>query len=206
MAEKKGGPKDKDKASGNNQFGNNQPEDTEVDTQLLRNWVFTPMDIPTLIKVGGAAVKGGEKVYEWLNKEGPLSIQILDSYKNPMEAMYVVEMRATNVTVHSIYLDSFDLVIPTPQTNLPISSSNPRIKFGKSVSSSVAPEQNKPKLIRPRESLTFFIGFTPPNAKQLEIGFLNQRRNLGSGNIGYWVLNEESVRTKAVEFSIRLTD
>src|SRR3990170_2937689 len=80
-------------------------------------WVPT-WEVPVVLKGAEWAMKGGEKLAEWINSEGPLALQILDSCAG--DTKYKVELSATNLTVHSIYLDAFTLVFPA-ELNLPIS-------------------------------------------------------------------------------------
>ncbi len=156
--------------------------------------LFPTWEIPLALK---GVEKGAEKLIEWYKAEGPLSIQILDS--GPQEATYVVTFRATNMTVHGIYVDSFMLVAPT-ELKMPISPIG-AMNFG----------QNAPKtsetastLIRPGQSIEFIIRFPAPTPEDLKTGWFKSEKRLGSGKIEYWILNEESSRTRDVAFSIRL--
>src|SRR5438552_2743137 len=129
------------------------PELRERSPSLPVGWVPT-WEVPVALKGVEWAKKGGEKLAEWINSEGPLALQILDSRAG--DTKYTVELSATNLTVHSMYLDSFTLVFPA-ELNLPISLKR-LTSFG---AGSLINEQSQPKspLIRPGQSLEFTIEF-----------------------------------------------
>ncbi len=164
-------------------------------------WVPT-WEVPVILKGADLAMKGGEKLAEWIRSEGPLCFQVLDSRADGDN--YLVELRATNMTVHGIYLDSFNLVSPI-QLGLPIV---PKVIKPISIGGSDSlgdrfPKPSKP--IRPGFSMDFSIEFPVPKPEDLRKGWFRSDERFGSAEVKYWILNEKSVRSQDVTFSIPLT-
>lgn len=169
---------------------------------LPTDWVPT-WEIPVAMKGAELAIKGGEKLVEWYRAEGPLSIQILDS--RTKQESYVVEMRATNLTVHGIYFDAFTLVAPTEMSLKILRKESDLIGFDE-VCPPTKSIRTEAKLLRLGESFDFFIVFPVPTTEDLsKTGWFKNKKRLGSGKIDFWVLNEGSRRTRDVFFSLRVT-
>jgi hypothetical protein len=165
-------------------------------------WVPT-WEIPVLLKGADWAVKGGERLTEWLTSEGPLAVQVLNSRADA--SLYHVDLRATNLTVHAIYLGKFDLKAP-PRGALNIAIR--RFKFGLDEpdgTTSKVPKNAAP-LIRPGQSLEFSIEFPKPTPKDLQSGLFGNEKRLGTATLHYQILNEESSRNRDVNFSVRIDD
>jgi hypothetical protein len=145
-------------------------------------------------------MRGGEKLVEWFRAEGPLSVQILDS--RPEQESYVVEMRATNLTVHGIRVDAFTLLAPTEKSLQILRNPSGGIGLDTPPPSRISTDA---KLLNPGASFNFVIEFPVPTKEELtKSGWFKRKTRLGSGRIDFWILNEESKRTKDVFFGLRV--
>jgi hypothetical protein len=166
---------------------------------LPTDWIPT-WELPLVLKGADLAMKGGEKLVEWIRAEGPLSVQILDSRMD--QESYIVEMRATNLTVHGIFVDAFTLLMPT-EKNIQILRKQPG-----QMGLDTPPPRRIPtdaKLLSPGTSFDFIVEFPVPTKEELtKSGWFKSKKRLGSGRIDFWILNEESKRTKDVFFGLRV--
>lgn len=176
----------------------------QAERSLPTAWVPT-WEVPVALKGADLAMKGGEKLVEWFRAEGPLSLQILDS--RTKQEIYVVEMRATNMTVHGIYLDSFMLLTPTKKSLQILKESPIQMRMGAGFGGSSSPTSipTEATLLHPGKSFDFFIEFPIPTIEDFsKTGWFKNKKCLGSGRIDFWILNEESGRTRDVSFSLRV--
>lgn len=170
-------------------------------TNVPHAWVPT-WEIPVALKGADWAMKGGEKLVNWIVAEGPLSLQVLDSHAKG--AKYHLLIRATNLTVHSLYIDSFSLKWPQ-ELDLPIGP-----KKVKTIGHDLTPSSDTPAestLIHPGKVLDLEVEFPTPKAIDLEKGVsvFRKAKHLGTGKVHFWILNEEASRDREITFAIRLT-
>ena len=170
-------------------------------TGVPHAWVPT-WEIPVMLKGVDWAMKGGEQLVNWINLEGPLSLQVLDSRASG--AMYHLVLRATNLTVHSLYIDSFSLESPQ-ELDLPIA---PREIKG--IGLDITPRSDtkaESTLMHPGTVLNLEVEFPTPKAIDLEKGVsvFRKAQYLGRGKVHFWILNEEASRGREITFAIRLT-
>lgn len=166
-----------------------------------RAWVPT-WEVPVILKSADLAMKGGEKLLEWIKSEGPLLLQILDS--RALGEKYEIELRATNMTVHGIYVDSFTLLAPV-ELELAISPKRLTVGFDEASAPSLQTTRPRSTLIRPGASMEFTIAFPVPAQEDLRQGWFKNEKRLGSGRLNFLILNEEERRAKEARFSIRLS-
>lgn len=154
---------------------------------------LTPMEMAALAKISESGIKGGIKLASLWSSEDPLFIQIIDSIDEG--DLYRVSIKATNMTVHGIYLDMFTLTSPNGEAQI---ESRGEFHFGSSAKTDR--RQPVPKPLPSKESAVFNIKFKNPGL--FDTGALKEKFG-GSGIIKYWVLNEHEPKTKKVEFSLR---
>jgi hypothetical protein len=173
-------------------------ENDKNESDLPMNYIPT-WEIPVALKTADWTIKGGGKFIEWLKCEGPLAVQIIDSYKN--NSSYVVKFHATNMTIHSIYINSFKLSFPNIDNVILKPESKGSIGMG--VGNKV---QTDSTLINSGGSLDFIIEFDTPEKNDLKKGLLKNHVPMGAGKVRFLILNEETERDKEVKFSIRIDE
>lgn len=161
---------------------------------------FTGAEIPAVLKGADWAVKGGEKLVEWIKSEWPLLLQVLDSR---MEGdHYVIKFKATNMTVHGIYLESCTLEQPLVKQKVISLPKEATIAFPDDKED--LPPNGEGTLIAAASEKTFNIILPLGDVEYIRAGGFEGNRGLGSATLGYRILNEESERQKKLVFGLRL--
>ena len=148
---------------------------------------FTEAEIPALLKGADLAVKGGEKLVEWIKSEWPLLLQVLDSRLDGDH--YVIKFKATNMTVHGIYLESCTLEQPLVKQMVISLPKGTTISFP--TDKEDAPASGEGTLIPPASEKIFNIMLPMGDVEYIQSGGYEGNRGLGSATLGYRILNEE---------------
>ncbi len=165
------------------------------------NWVPT-WEVPAMIKGVEWACKGAERVREWIDKEGPLSVQILDS--RPIENEYMVRFQLCNLTIHGMYIICFDLINPVSE-NLTLTFDFAQGTIGMG-STKKAVNLGEDKLLKPGQMAEAEIRFPIPAKTVAETGLVVPPLMLGEGRISYWMLDKgkSSCSENKVQFALRI--
>jgi hypothetical protein len=162
-------------------------------------WI-TGAEIPTVLKGAEWAVKGGEKLVEWIKSEWPLLIQILDSRLE--RENFVVKFKATNMTLHGIYLESCTLEQPLIKSKAVSLPKEATISFP--AEGEDPPASGEGTLIAPGGDRTFHVILPKTDVEYLRSGGFEGNRSMGSATLSYRLLNEQSERQKPLIFAVRL--
>ncbi|MGB8329308.1 MAG: hypothetical protein WCE62_04210, partial [Polyangiales bacterium] len=155
-------------------------------------------EVPVVLKSVEWGAKAAEKIGAWLKSEGALAIQILDSYESGDE--YYLRFRATNMTMHGIYVCSVRLTWPFDgELKLEVLGQGKR--FGFDLPNEVGPAP-KSQLVKSGESTVFAVTFRTPTSSERNAGIF--KRGLGTATLEYWPLDEAESKTREVKFAIRL--
>jgi hypothetical protein len=171
--------------------------------------LISALEVPMILKGTDLAIKGGEKLVEWIKSEGPLFVQTLDSYYYRPNG-YVLILRITNTTIHGIYLESLKLISPAVR-DLVLSAKQTAHQSAEFYSSSwrglrSRPENHTPQTCRvgPGESLTFKTEFELPPLEELRAKWSRKKKRLAVATLEFSVLNEGLPRTMNIEFCVRI--
>jgi hypothetical protein len=161
---------------------------------------FTGAEIPAVLKGADLAVKGGEKLVEWIKSEWPLLLQVLDSRMDGDH--YVIKFKATNMTVHGIYLESCTLEQPLVKKKVISLPKEATISFGDEKEN--PPASGEGTLIPTGGERIFDIILPLRDVEYIRTGGFEGNRGVGSATLGYRILNEELEREKKLVFGLRL--
>jgi hypothetical protein len=155
-------------------------------------------EVPVLLKGAEWGAKATEKLADWLKNEGALAIQILDSRQDGKE--YVVRFRATNMSIHAVYVCSAELTWPYAE-RLHVKALRHAISFGVDAASEDR-SSLKSHLIGSGKAMEFSISFRTPSAAELNAGLFKQ--GLGTAQLEYWPLDEAKSKHRPLSFAVRL--
>jgi hypothetical protein len=174
-------------------------DQTNVASLFPIAWI-TGGEIPAVLKGAELAVKGGEKLVEWIKSEWPLLVQVLDSRLDGES--FVVKFKATNMTLHGIYLESCTLEQPLIKSKAVSLPKEATISFP--AEGEDPPASGEGTLIAPAADKTFQIILPKPDVEYIRSGGFEGNRSMGSATLSYRLLNEQSERQKPLIFALRL--
>jgi hypothetical protein len=153
-----------------------------------------------LFKGAELGVQAAKKLAEWLQQEGPLVVQVLDA--RALGRQYLVHFRATNQTVHGMYLLGASLSWPQAITKLPLlKKPEADIAFGAAPTLQPVP---LPLRLATATPLDLYIEFLLPSKQHLDAGLWHGR--VGKLKLAFQLLNKESADSRPVDFSILLPE
>jgi hypothetical protein len=165
------------------------------------NWLpgLETLGLGALIEGGKLTAQGGKALVDWLNREGPLLVQVMDS--RHVGSSYTISLQLTNLTIHGIYIESCKL-------DKPIVKDEILTRVGEDMNmdaSSLGRGTRKPpirgegKLLPPGDKEKFDIVI-----RDNDLSYIYEAdRQVGSATLTYRVLNEESPRPKKFTFNLR---
>lgn len=162
-------------------------------------WI-TGGEIPAVLKGADLAIKGGEKLVEWIKSEWPLLLQVVDSRLNGDN--YLVKFKATNMTLHGIYLESCTLEQPLIKSRAVSLPKEATISFP--AEREEAPASGEGALIAAAGDRIFNIILSAPDVEYIRSGGFEGNCGMGSATLSYRLLNEQSERQKTFTFALRL--
>jgi hypothetical protein len=152
-----------------------------------------------LFKAVELGAKGAKALSEWLANEGPLVVQVLESY--PSGKQYRVHFRATNQTMHGMYLLGAEL--EWPQAIKPLALQKPperRIGWGDELPPMVP--MPMPAHVPTARQIEFCIAFPLPSRADMDTGLWDKR--IGRMRLMFQVLDSEKTTPKVTTFAIVL--
>jgi hypothetical protein len=167
--------------------------------RALATSTFIPSgEAMALFKAVELGAKGAKALSEWLANEGPLVVQVLESY--PSGQQYRVHFRATNQTMHGMYLLSAEL--EWPQAIEPLALQKPperRIGWGDETPPPLVP-MPMPAHVATARQIEFCIAFPLPSRADMDTGLWHKR--IGRMRLMFQVLDSEKTTPKVVTFAI----
>lgn len=141
----------------------------------------------------GLGVTGAEKRRLALHSEDPLVVQVLDSA--PMGDQYQVTLRASNQTIHGIYLESAPLLQP--------SNIATEIRLGGAIYKPIGPDENPveepsrsfPTLVKPGQAIDFRVRFPLSDRDRF--------MSYGEIQLNYVRLDQKDPSEQVIRFRIR---
>ncbi len=162
---------------------------------------MTGAEVGVILKGTEQLIKGGQRLYEWIKREGSLFIQVLDSIAK--ETSYEVTIKLTNLIEHGIYLKSLGISYPENiKDEYIFSQSLPAMGFGSRKEKNM--NFRLPELLPPNAYLEYTFSFKIPTNEELKPNIFGKQKplHLGKGVVKFWQLNEGEVKEKEFEFSI----
>jgi hypothetical protein len=162
---------------------------------------FVPTgEVMALFKAVELGAKGAAKLADWLRSEGPVVVQILDA--SVQGEAYVAHFRATNQTVHGLYVLGAELSWPVVLNAVPLGRPpERRIGLGETESEAL-PRWPLPVHVAPAASFEFFIAIPLPATAHLDAGLWHRR--IGKAKLHFQLLNQSTPDNRDIDFAILL--
>ena len=148
---------------------------------------------------------GGKVVWNHINKEGPLLIQIMES-KELASNNYLIELKMTNIGPHSTYIEGATLESNSfiDIEHLGKAESEGCITFGES---DISSNTSKPERIKPTESKDFTLALKLKDGPSLEkLRSLERKYKTLTVSIFYHDLGADTRKRARIKVALRLID
>lgn len=165
--------------------------------------IFGVDDIGTFLLP--SIVSGGKVVWKHINKEGPLLVQIMESKELPGDR-YVIELKITNIGLHSIYIEEATLESSPFIEMGPFGTAEPegRITFNASENSQNTTE---PERIKPTESKEFVLELKLKDGPSLKkVRSMKKKYKTATVGIFYHDLGADARKEASIKVALRLNN